>query len=333
MKIKEEEMRVLVLGGGGLFGRKTVLHLVKDPQIDFVVSSDVVPMKDWIMKQIEPYKNKFAYVRGDVGEIEDILNTIKTHNIDRIINWAFLLPGVVEANPRPGVKVNCLGMCNSFEAARLMNINRVVYASSEGVYGPQDEYGDREVNEDDHLHPGSGYAIAKQLSEILAEQYGKLYGIKFSALRPPIGYGHGGLTPIVVRNYGEVISLPAVGKPASFEADGTATFCLATADDVAALSRLLIKAPSSPHSAYNLGGAPTSLRDVAAVVKKYIPQAQIKFGTNAPPPNRGSMGIPWRLNTGRAREDLGFSCQPLEEAVKTIINDARLEAGLPLMKF
>jgi UDP-glucose 4-epimerase len=326
-------MRVLVLGGSGLFGRKSVLHLVRDPEVEFVVSSDVVAPKDWILKQIEPYKAKFAFVRGDVGELEDILNTIKTYKLDRIVNMAFLLPGVVEANPRPGIKVNLLGMCNSFEAARLMGINRVVYASSEGVYGPQNEYGDRDVIEDDHMHPGSGYALAKQISEILAEQYGKLYGIKFSALRPPIGYGHGGLTPIVVRNYSEIISLPAVGKPVSFEADGTNTSSLATADDIAAITRLLVKAPSSPHSAYNIGGAPTSLKEVAEVVKKYIPEAKIKFGTQAPPADLGKSGIPWRLSMARVRADFGFNCISLDEAVKIHINDARIEAGLPLMKF
>jgi nucleoside-diphosphate-sugar epimerase len=326
-------MRILVLGGAGLFGRKTVLHLVRDPEIELVVSTDVVPMRDWILKQVEPYQDKFKYVRGDIGELEDILNIIKTYNIDRLINWAFLLPGVVESNPRPGIKVNALGMCNAFEAARLMGIQRVVYASSEGVYGPQNEYGDRDVTEDDHLHPGSGYALTKQLAEILADQYGKLYGIKFSALRPPIGYGHGGLTPLPVRQFGEIVSLPAIGKPVSFDTDGANQSCLATADDVAELSRLLIKAPSSPHPAYNLGGPPTSLRDVAEVVKKYIPDARITFGNTPPPPNRGQFGIPWRLSTARAKADFGFSCLTLDEAVPIHINDARMEAGLPLMKW
>lgn len=326
-------MRVVVLGGSGLFGRKTVLHLLKDPEIEFVVSSDIMPPKDWILKQIEPFNAKFKFVRSDVGELEDLLNIIKTYNIDRIINWAFLLPGVVESNPRPGIKVNYLGMCNSFEAARLMGIKRVVYASSEGVYGPQDEYGDRDVNEDDHMHPGSGYALAKQMSEILAEQYGKLYGTKFSALRPPIGYGHGGLNPVVVKNYSEVVSLPAVGKPISFEQDGTSTMCLATADDIAAFTRLLVKADSSKHPAYNVGGAPTSLQDMAAVVKKYIPDAKISFGKQATPKDRGKFGIPWRLDTTRAQKDFGFVCQPLEEAIKIHINDARMEAGLGPMKF
>jgi nucleoside-diphosphate-sugar epimerase len=331
--IWREKMRVLVLGGSGLFGRKTVLHLLKDPEIAFVVSSDVALPPDWILKQIEPYKEKFRFVRGDVGEMEDLLNIIKTYSIDRIVNFAFLLPGIVESNPRPGIKVNYLGMCNSFEAARLMDIKRVVYASSEGVYGPQNEYGDRDVNEDDHLHPGSGYALAKQMSEILADQYARLYSIKFSALRPPIGYGHGGLTPMPVRNFSEIVSLPAVGKAVSFKDDGTNTVSLAMTDDIAVLTLLLIKATESPHPAYNLGGPPTSLRDVAAVVKKYIPDANISFGINPPPKDRGNVGIPWRLDTNRAKKDFGFSCMSLDQAVKVHINDARLEAGLSPMKF
>ncbi len=326
-------MRILVLGGSGLFGRKTVLHLLKDPEISFVLSSDVAATPDWILKQIEPYKDKFGFVRGDVSDLEDMLGAIKTFAIDRIVNFAFLLPGIVESNPRPGIKVNYLGMCNSFEAARLMDIQRVVYASSEGVYGPQNEYGDRDVNEDDHLHPGSGYALAKQMSEIMAEQYAGLYGIKFSALRPPIGYGHGGLTPPPVKNFSDIVSLPAVGKPISFKEDGTNTVSLAISDDIGVLTRLLIKAPSSPHPAYNLGGPPTSLRDVAAVVKKYIPSADITFGSNPPPKDRGNFGIPWRLDTTRAKKDFGFTCMSLDEAVRVHINDARLAAGLPPMHF
>src|SRR3989304_9758146 len=135
------------------------------------------PSKGWEMKEIDSYKDRFRFVRGDVSQLEDIMSAIKTHSIDRLVNWAFLLPGeVLQNNPRLSVKVNALGMCNGFEAARLSGISRVVYASSEGVYGPQAEYGDREVTEDDAMHPGSAYAIAKQLSEVLAAQYTREYG-------------------------------------------------------------------------------------------------------------------------------------------------------------
>ena len=326
-------MNILVIGGSGLLGRKTVLHLLQDNEVSRVVSMDVVPPREWIMKFIENYAGKFHFFHGDVSQLEDILNAMKLYSIDRVVNLAFLLPGIVEASPRLSVKVNQLGMCNAFESARLMGITRVVYASSEGVYGPQDEYGDRDVTEDDPMHPQSAYAIAKQLSEILAAQYAELYGMSFTAVRPPIIYGHGGLTPNVVKWFSDIVSLPAIGKPFSVDVDGTSLNSLASADDVAALIKILIKAPSSPHTAYNVGGPPTTLRDAAGVVRRYIPDARIEFGNQPLSLDSARKGIPWKLSMARAREDFGFSCMPLEAAVLLHINDARTEAGLkPIVK-
>ncbi len=323
-------MRVLVLGGSGLFGGKTVIQLLRDPAVECVVSMvHQSPVKGWVMKSIEEHKDKFHVARGDISELEDLLNAIKTYSIDKMVNWAFQLPGIAEFNPRFSTRVNALGMCNFFEAARLTGISRVVYASTAGVYGPQDEYGDREVTEEDRLHAGSGYALMKQYAEILAHQYTEQYDIKPTGLRVVVGYGHGRRTtgPVMNKWFSEMVSLAAVGKPFSIEMDGTNQAALASADDVAELTRVLLHLPSSPHPAYNVGGPPTSLKDVAEVVRKYIPDARIEFGNQSPPDMRGR-GIPWIVSMARAREDLGFSMLPLEEAVLIHINDARLEAGL-----
>jgi nucleoside-diphosphate-sugar epimerase len=284
------------------------------------------------MQSMEKQSDKFRFARGDISQLEEILNIIKSHAIDRVVNLAFLLPGDVEANPRLSVKVNQLGMCNAFEAARLMGISRVVYASSEGVYGPQDEYGDRDVNEDDTMHPQSAYAIGKQLSEILAAQYAALYGINFTAIRPPIGYGHGGQKPNIIKWFSDVVSLPATGKPVKFEADGTSLHSLSSADDVAEFIKILVKAPSSPHPAYNVGGPPTTLRAVADVVRRHIPDAKIEFGKQALSIDSARGGLPFKLSMARAKADFGFSCMPLEKAVLLHINDARMDAGLKPVK-
>jgi len=114
---------------------------------------DLAPPKEWFTKQIDKYKGRFHFVRGDVSQLEDILNAMKLQSIDRVVNWAFIMGMEVNTDPRLSTKVNALGMCNAFEAARLMGANRVVYASSETVYGPQEMYGDREVTEDDQLYP------------------------------------------------------------------------------------------------------------------------------------------------------------------------------------
>jgi UDP-glucose 4-epimerase len=321
-------MNILVTGGSGLFGRKICAHLLPDEDVAGVVSMDVNPPPDWFLESIRPYSGRFHYLRADVAGLEDILNVVRMFDIDRIVHMAFILTGAFEASPRLAIKTNTLGMSNVFEAARLMGINRVVYASSVAVYGSQGEYGDREVNEDDIPHPASAYGLTKQLAEILAERYADLYGIHPTGIRPFLGYGHGGAFPPIIKLFSDLVSLPAVGSPFFTEADGTARTSLSSADDVAELTRLLVKAESSPHAVYNIGGPPTSLRDIAAAVQRYLPDARIEFGSQSPPPGAERNGLPWRVSMARAREDLGFIVMPLEEAVRRHINDARLAAGL-----
>lgn len=320
-------MKVLIIGGGGLFGRKTILHMLQDPEISAVTSMDLAPPRDWFLKVIDDYKERFHYVRGDVSQLEDILNAMRLYPVEGVVNWAFVMGSEVNTDPRLSTKVNALGMCNAFEAARLMGVNRVVYASSETVYGPQDMYGDREVVEDDQLYPSHSYAVCKRFAEILADQYSTQYGMKITGVRPTIGYGHGGISP--AQYWSDMPSDTALGKPFSMEMDGTSLSSLVAADDLGEFTKILIKAASSPNPVYNVGGPPTSARDLAEVVRRYIPDAKIEFGDRKPPSGRG---LPWKVSMARANQDFGFTCMPIEEAVLIHINDARLEAGLEPIK-
>jgi nucleoside-diphosphate-sugar epimerase len=322
-------LNVLVIGGSGLFGRKTVLHMLKEKEIDKVVSMDMAPPTEWFMSSIAKYKNKFAFFRGNVSEFEDCLNCMKLHAIDRVVNWAFIMVGPnVPVDPRLITKVNVMGMCNAFEAAKLMGAKRVVYASSETVYGSQDMYGDREVTEEDQTNPTHSYAVCKKYAEILATDYTRQFGMNFTGVRPTIGYGHGGRSP--AQYWSDMASFVAVGKPFHMETDGKSLSSLVSADDLAAFTTLLIKASSSPHPVYNVGGPPQSPRDLAVVIKKYIPDAKITFSKTAP--SMGGERLPWKVSMKYAIEDFGFQCMPLEEAVLIHLNDARLEAGLPPIK-
>ncbi len=316
-------MRVLVIGGSGLFGKKSVLALLRDPEVERVVSMDPAPPWDSSLKTVEPYGDKFRYVRGDIGELEQVLAAASENGVDRIVNWAMILSK--DPMPRLNTRIGLLGMCNVFEAARLLGIKRVVYASSETVYGEQSDYGDREIVEDDRLLPFSGsfYALAKCLAEVVAAQYDELYGIKSTALRPCIGYGHGGKDPKFVRWFSDIVSLPAVGKPAHLECTGKWLFSTIISDDVAEFTRRALHTESSPHPAYNLGGPPVTLLDFAAEVKKLIPDAEITFGDEPE-----DCELPWKVSCDRAEADYGFSPMPLAEAVLTHANEARAEAGL-----
>jgi nucleoside-diphosphate-sugar epimerase len=316
-------MRVLVIGGSGLFGKKCALALLSDPEVESVVIFDPVPPSEPFIKRIQPYAGKFKYARGDISDLQQLMAAASENGIDRIVNWAMIL----SKDPMPwlNMKIGLQGMANVFEAARLLGIKRVVYASSETVYGEQKDYGDREITEDDRLlpYPGSVYALSKCLAEVFAAQYDELYGVKSTALRPCVGYGHGGRDPKFVRWFSEIVSLPAVGKPVHLECTGDWLFSIVLSDDVGEFARLALRADSSPHPAYNLGGPPTSLKDVAAVVKRFIPDAEITFGAEPE-----DCELPWLVNCDRAKEDFGFTVTPLERAVLEHINEARAEAGL-----
>ncbi len=295
-----------------------------------MVSLDLAPPPAWFLKTIEKYQDRFHYFRGDVSQIEDVLGAMKTYSIDRVINWAFIMvTPFMNIDPRTLTKVNVMGMSNAFEAAKIMGAKRVVYASSETVYGPQNLYGDRDVTEDDRTNPTHSYAVCKLYAEIMAAQYTQMFGMSFTGLRPTIGYGHGGRSPAHL--WSDMPSLAAVGKPFSIEGDGNGLASLVSADDLAAFTGILIKAPSSPHPVYNVGGPATSYRQMAAAIKEYIPDAKISFGKQ-PMEQDPRDSLPWKVSMKRAKEDFGFSLMSLEEGVLLHINDARLEAGLKPVK-
>ncbi len=319
-------MKALVIGGSGLFGRKTCSYLLQDPEVTSVVSVDLAPPRDWFIKSIEKYASKFHFVRGDVSQFEDILNAMKLYPVDAMVNWAFVMGAEVNTDPRLSTKVNALGMCNAFEAARMMDVKRVVYASSETVYGAVTDSGERAVTEDDRTNPTHSYAVCKLFAEIIAAQYSQRYGINFTGVRPTIGYGHGGRSP--AQYWSDMPSAVALGKPYHMEQDGKGLSSLVSADDLGELTHILLKAPKSPHPVYNVGGPATSARDVAEALKKLVPGAKITFGDKPM-----MKGLPWNVSMKRSMDDFGFACAPLETSLKIHINDARLEAGLSPMKF
>ena len=84
-------MKVLVIGGSGLFGRKTISYLLADQDVSRVVCFDLTLPQEWFMKSIEKYSEKFQFIRGDVSNLEDILNALALYPVDSVVNWAFVM--------------------------------------------------------------------------------------------------------------------------------------------------------------------------------------------------------------------------------------------------
>ena len=69
------------------------------------------------------------------------------------------------------------------------------------------------------------------------------------------------------------------------------------------------------------GPSPTG-REIADIVKKYLPTAQISFDENARVPA-------WNFDNSRAVNEFNWKIQSVEEMVLDEINGTREAAGLP----
>ncbi|HEV2435536.1 MAG TPA: NAD(P)-dependent oxidoreductase [Verrucomicrobiae bacterium] len=314
-------MKFLVTGGTGFIGAGVVQNLI----------ARGIPV---VIGEANPDEAVAARLKGaelaamDVANERAVAGVFEKHpDITHCLHLAYLMSAEVEANPSAGVKVNVLGMVNLFEAAVRHQLARLVFASSETVYGAsQKVYGDRPVNEDDFCSPADHfftYGMMKVLNEFMARKYVARHGVSLACVRPPVVFGHG-------RKRGSVLwaeafaSNPAVGRPVElpFSAHSRETWIYK--DDCAEqMVRLALK-PRLAHFAYNNGGDCVHGHELAAAVRHWLPDAQITFDEAKPT----TPLIDWE-DGRRLEQEIQFKPRPLIEGVRAHINQARIEAGLP----
>ena len=146
-------MNVLVIGGTGFIGYRLVRRLAAAGHT--VTCMDANPAAH----SFDDVKERVTVVSGDVGSFEDVMSIMTAARAEYVANLAFLIGSHHPA--RAAMRVNILGMGNCFEAARLLNVRRVVYAGSFAANGLQANYGDRPVNEDDPVNPLDQYSRCK----------------------------------------------------------------------------------------------------------------------------------------------------------------------------
>ena len=86
--------------------------------------------------------NKVDIELGDVLDMPRLLQALKKHKVTHVVHSAAFVGAVSAANPALSIQVNVMGLVNVLEAARALDVKRVVFTSAKGVYGPvTGEYG------------------------------------------------------------------------------------------------------------------------------------------------------------------------------------------------
>ena len=133
------------------------------------------------------------FIEGDVLDQTQLLAAIDQTGATHLIHLVGLQVPVCRADPIRGAVVNVIGTLNVFEAARQRQdtIRHVVYASSAGIYGPDEDYDGQTVNESVKVTPRHHYGYYKLCNEGNGRVYFQDHGISNSGMRPHTVFGPG----------------------------------------------------------------------------------------------------------------------------------------------
>ena len=147
-------MSVLVTGGLGFIGARVVLQLLKRDISVIVADLDIEKNKESLEKNIDKigkHKDLVSYQKLDITDYQNIEQIFKKNKLDCVINLAYGIGTICEENPLLASKINIVGTTSMFEMIVKYKIRRLVFASSETVYGAHQEfYGDKAVTENDY---------------------------------------------------------------------------------------------------------------------------------------------------------------------------------------
>jgi UDP-glucose 4-epimerase len=308
-------MGYLVTGGTGLIGAYTARLLSKKKEN--VIIYDVDPRED-ILEYLMS-REEFALVKvikGDITDLAHLIHTAKKHDSTKIIHLAAVLSTASSANPTLAVRINCCGMVNILEASRILGLKKVVYASSNAVFGPPEKYEEEYIANDAAHYPSSLYGACKSFNERLAEHYFNECGVDSVGLRFPVVYGIGYRAGAAARITQELMVNPALGKPGKVPC-GDETLNWLYVEDAAMSLVMADETTTTETKIFNVGGEICPVALAADYVKGLVPDADI---TLLP----GYTGFTGKYESIQIREQLGY--QPrwsLEQGVEQIINESR----------
>jgi UDP-glucose 4-epimerase len=169
-------MRILVTGGAGFIGSNLTKRLVNDGHE--VVVLDNLLRGNKISKAILA---KIEFVQGDVLDQKLVFSLVK--NCDIIFHFAAVLGvDVVADNPVETMDVEVIGTRNIVLAAETYGINKILYASTSGIYG-HSAIEESSLTEEVLVDPRTSYAMAKRYNEIYLASHHEEKGLNAIALR------------------------------------------------------------------------------------------------------------------------------------------------------
>jgi len=320
----------LVTGGTGQIGSQVCRELLRRGHR--AVAFDAQPNLD----NVHDIREKVTLVRGNIANLGELLAAAKANGVTHVIHLAALLVFESRLRPTEATEVNCVGTNNVFEAARLLDLEGVVFASSETVYGSASSYPKGEVDEEDYpLCPPDPYSITKLFNERMGAFYREAYGLGLLCLRLTGAWGPGRYAGYTGQ-FNAFIRDVALGRPAKYPDDFAYRHAklrwLYVKDAASCFVHAALEAKRARRPLYNAGSpSPFNAAMVVEALRALVPEGRIEL-TLLERPTEASSRVPGPSGLdvicSRLYSELGFAASyPLEEGLRDMVSYERMRAG------
>lgn len=284
-------MRIAVTGGSGFIGGSIVQKLLeKGHQVT------ILDLKQPLGSGAGEFR------KTDVGNLDEVMVALK--DMDCVYHVAGALAETMRKTPYQDCQLQLNGTLNVLEASRLLQVQKVLLASSYYVYGGLEP--NLVVDEKTRLSLGEMevFGASKLMAEVLAREYSRRYGLDCIILRYGSAYGYAERSNVIKA----ILEAGLEGKTHEIWGEGKRRTQYTYIDDIAAGSVLALEGSSQT---YNLISPQTiTARELADLLQQ-------KYGFNfvfAPAhPEGPTMAY---ISPQKAMQELGWQPIPLELGIE-----------------
>jgi nucleoside-diphosphate-sugar epimerase len=280
---------------------------------------------------------RVTVVVGNICDRELLSETVAKHGVTGIIHLASLVAAASERDIPRAIEVNVGGSVNVFEAAVRHQVQRVVWASSVNVFGPNSVSAEGVIDDDSRLDPRSAYGSTKAFVEQIAHRYHENVGLNVVGLRLSKVYGFGehvkagrggGNTWFV-----NLVENPARGIGPSVVPFGDRSLDFHYIEDVAHSFCTALTARGGGGESFVTSGDYRPIKEAFEFVQSVLPDADMTLvdGAEAAGLQAGAQtNWAYRNDARRAKEVLGVEPRfSMEDGLYRTICAYRELAGLP----
>ena len=178
--------KVMITGADGFMGSHLTERLLELGAETAVLIRPESAVGGYRLKNLAGLKGEIEIMVGDIGS-SDVIRLIEESRSNVIFHLAALAyVNYSFSHPFEVMRVNLNGTLCVLEAARRMEVDRVVVTSSSEVYGPALT---PTIDEGHPMNPTSPYAASKAAADRCAHSYWRTFGLPVAIIRPFNTYG------------------------------------------------------------------------------------------------------------------------------------------------